>query len=103
MTGTHRTTPGGGTQAGRTGPSRGVWAGASKMKGTRLGPRSIAAHRKRLKLSRKDFGTLAGVSANTIYLWETGEVSPKEKSRAVLVGLREIGAREAKRLLATEK
>ena len=68
-------------------------------KGTRLGPRSIASQRKRLGLSRKDFGQLAGVSSNTIYLWEMGEVTPREKSRAVLVGLRTLGAREARRLL----
>ena len=39
------------------------------------------------------------MSANAIYLSETGEVSPREKSRTVLVGLRRLGAREAKRLL----
>ncbi|MCZ6691925.1 MAG: hypothetical protein O7H41_20245 [Planctomycetota bacterium] len=43
---------------------------------------------------------LAGVSANIIYLWEMGEVSPREKSRGVLVGLRKLRAREAKKLLA---
>ena len=78
---------------------RGVRAGAKELKGVRIGPRSIAAQRKRLGLSRKDFGALAGVSSNTIYLWETGGVSPREKSRAVLVGLRKLGAREAKGLL----
>ena len=76
-----------------------VQSGAKEPKGTRLGPRSIAAQRKRLGLSRKEFGALAGVSSNTIYLWETGEVSPRENSRAVLVGLRKLGAREAKKLV----
>ena len=81
----------------------GVQRGAQAVKGVRIGPRSIAAQRRRLKLTRAEFGRLAGVSANTIYLWETGEVSPRDKSRAVLVELRKIGAREAKRLLAVEK
>ena len=79
----------------------GVQKGAKDTKGTRLGPRSIAAQRKRLKLSRKDFGKLVGVTSNSIYLWETGDVSPREKSRAVLVGLREIGVREARRLIVS--
>ncbi|MCZ6687991.1 MAG: helix-turn-helix domain-containing protein [Planctomycetota bacterium] len=76
-----------------------IRAGAKETKGTRIGPRSIGAQRKRLKLTREDFGKLAGVSANTIYLWETGGVSPREKSRGVLVGLRKLRAREAMKLL----
>ena len=84
---------------------RGVRSGAKELKGVRIGPKSIASQRRRLGLTRKDFGVLAGVSSNTIYLWETGEVTPREKSRAVLVGLRRLGAREARRLLeaAAEK
>ncbi|MCZ6688321.1 MAG: helix-turn-helix domain-containing protein [Planctomycetota bacterium] len=77
-----------------------IRAGAKELKGVRIGPRSIQAQRKRLKLTREEFGKLAGVSANTIYLWEIGEVSPREKSRGVLVGLRRLRAREAKKLLA---
>ena len=77
----------------------GVQKGAKNTRGTRLGPRSIAAQRKRLKLSRKDFGQLVGVTSNSIYLWETGEVSPKENSRAAIIGLRGMGVREARRLV----
>ena len=80
----------------------GVQKGAKDTEGTRLGPRSIAAQRKRLKLSRKDFGQLVGVTANSIYLWETGEVSPKQKSRAAIIGLRGMGVKEAKRLLEAD-
>ncbi len=76
-----------------------VWAERRKLE---RHPRSIAAQRKRLKLSRKDFGNLVGVSANTIYLWETGEVSPREKSRAAIIGLRRMGVREARRLLKAD-
>ncbi len=77
-----------------------IRAGAKELKGVRIGPRSIGAQRKRIKLTREEFAKLAGVSANTIYLWETGGVSPREKSRGVLVGLRKLRAREAKKLLA---
>ncbi len=55
----------------------GVLEGSKELKGVRIGPRSIRAQRKRLKLTRAEFGRLAGVSSNTIYLWETGEVSPR--------------------------
>ena len=48
-----------------------VQKGGKAAAGTRVGPRSIAAQRKRLKLTRKQFGQVAGVSANTVYLWET--------------------------------
>ena len=47
---------------------KGVRTGAQELEGVRIGPRSIASQRKRLGLSRKDFGLLAGVSSNTIYL-----------------------------------
>lgn len=82
---------------------RTVREGEKEVEGVRIGPRSIAAQRKRLKLTRAEFGRLAGVTANTIYLWEKGEVSPRDRRRAILVGLRKLGAREAKRLLAMEK
>ena len=81
----------------------GVRAGEKRVEGVRIGPRSIGAQRKRLKLTREEFGKLAGVTANAIYLWESGQVSPSEKSRAVLVGLRKLRAREAKRLLESAR
>ncbi|MCZ6688170.1 MAG: helix-turn-helix domain-containing protein [Planctomycetota bacterium] len=77
-----------------------IRAGAKELEGVRIGPRSIQAQRKRLKLTREEFAKLAGVSTNTIYLWETGQVSPREKSRGVLVRLRKLRAREAEKLLA---
>ncbi len=76
-----------------------VQKGGKAAAGTRVGPRSIAAQRKRLKLTREQFGQVAGVSSNTVYLWETGQVDPKEKSRAAIVSLRRLGVRDAKRLL----
>ena len=76
-----------------------VQKGGKAAAGTRVGPRSIAAQRKRLKLTREQFGQIAGVSSNTVYLWETGQVDPKEESRARIVRLRGLGAREARRLM----
>ena len=79
--------------------AKGIRASEAEVEGARIGPRSIAATRKKLKLGRREFGLLAGVSANSIYLWETGESKPSGRSRAALVGLRKIGVRDAKRML----
>ena len=70
---------------------------AKEVKEARFGPKLIAALRRKLKLTREDFATLVGVSSNTIFLWEKGRTSPRAESRAVLVELRGIGVREARR------
>ena len=72
--------------------------GVAETGGARIGARSIRSQRKRLKLTREEFGRVIGVSANTIYLWENGKVAPRGKSRAALIGAREMGAREARQL-----
>ena len=79
--------------------AKGIPASEAEAEAARIGPRSIAATRKRLKLGRREFGLLAGVSAQAVYLWETGESRPKGKSRAALVGLRKLGVREARKML----
>ena len=79
--------------------SKGLRASEEEAGAARIGPRSIAATRKKLKLGRREFGLLAGVSSNAIYLWENGESRPNDKSRAALVGLRKVGVREARKIL----
>lgn len=37
----------------------------------------LAAHRTKFGLSAADYGKLAGVSGNTLYLWEQGKSRPK--------------------------
>jgi len=71
----------------------------TKLKSSRMSPRLVAKLRKRLSLTRKEFGLLAGVSSNTVYLWENGRVAPTKKSRAVLIGMRRLRVREARKLL----
>ncbi len=63
--------------------------------GARFSPRSVKAQRERLGLSAKDYGRLAGVSALTIYNWESGKTRPQKAQLAALVGLRGIKKREA--------
>jgi DNA-binding transcriptional regulator YiaG len=63
--------------------------------GSRFSPRSVRAQRKRLKLSAQQYAKLIGVSPQSIYLWERGEVRPKQTQFARLISARSLGRREA--------
>lgn len=64
----------------------------SPMRFVAKGLRSL---RSRLGLSAAQFGALAGVSAQSIYNWETGKAVPRKSQLATLAGLRALGKREA--------
>lgn len=55
----------------------------------------VASHRKRLGLSAADFGRLLGVSGQSIYKWETGEVRPRQAQLESFAAVRRMGRREA--------
>ena len=61
----------------------------------RFSPSSVGSHRERLALSAADYGTLVGVSPQTIYNWERGESKPRTQQLAALVAVRRLGKREA--------
>jgi DNA-binding transcriptional regulator YiaG len=61
----------------------------------RFSSRSVRAQRKRLNLSAADYGKLVGVSALTIYHWESGKSRPRKAQFAALTAVRGIGKREA--------
>lgn len=65
-----------------------------------LGPRSISANRKRLGLSRKAFALLLGANPTSVFQWESGKSKPRAKAKAALIGIRELGRREAQTRLA---
>ena len=46
-------------------------------------------------MSAADYGKLVGVSALTIYHWESGKSRPRKAQLAVLTAVRGIGKREA--------
>ncbi len=71
-----------------------------EAKGARLSPRLVQSLRKRLGLSQMALARLVGVSAPAVAHWEAGNSTPKGQNRAALVGLRKVGKREVKRLLA---
>jgi DNA-binding transcriptional regulator YiaG len=62
--------------------------------GMRFSAKGLAGHRKRLGLSAGDLGLLLGVSAQTIYNWESGKARPHRKVLPTLVALRTVGKRE---------
>ena len=68
-------------------------------KGVRFSARSVKAQRARLGLSAKDFGRLVGVSALSIYAWESGKSRPRKKQLAALAPVRRLGKREARKRL----
>jgi transcriptional regulator with XRE-family HTH domain len=57
--------------------------------------KGLRSQRKRLGLSQTDVGTLLGVSAQSIYNWESESARPRDDQLAKLAALRGIGKREA--------
>jgi DNA-binding transcriptional regulator YiaG len=82
--------------------SRGWQPGISEdeARTARLSPGLIRKLRTRLGLSQAAVARLVGVSAAAVVQWEQGRATPTGKNRAALVGLRRLGKRQARRLLA---
>ena len=82
---------------------RGWQPGVSEeeAKAARLSAGLIRKLRQRLALSQAGVGRLVGVSPAAVVQWEQGRATPAGKNRAALVGLRRLGRRQAKRLLAS--
>jgi len=59
----------------------------------------LKAHRKKLGLSANQYARLVGVTALTIYNWESGKGKPSKGRLAALVAVRKIGRREAMKRL----
>jgi DNA-binding transcriptional regulator YiaG len=82
---------------------RGWQPGVSEeeARAARLSPGLIRKLRQRLALSQAAVASLVGVSPAAVVQWEQGRATPAGKNRAALVGLRRVGRRQAKRLLAS--
>ena len=76
-------------------PSQPPLPPAEAVQGARLRIDGLKAHRARLGLSAKDYGTLMGVSSLTIYNWESGKSKPRRSQLPRIVAVRGIGKREA--------
>jgi DNA-binding XRE family transcriptional regulator len=94
LAGAHRADDGGGAGDDVAAPPP-----PQEAKGVRFSARSVKAQRARLGLSAKDFGRLVGVSALTVYSWESGKSRPRKKQLAGLAAVRRLGKREARKRL----
>jgi DNA-binding transcriptional regulator YiaG len=68
----------------------------------RLTSKGIRSLRNKLALSQAGFAKLAGVTTHAVYLWENkgGALSLRDKTKAALLSIKGLGAREAKEKLA---
>src|SRR5262249_25463219 len=64
-------------------------------KPARFSVKGLKAQRVRLDLGASDFGKLVGVSAQSIYNWESEKARPRVEQIAKLAALRSVGKREA--------
>ena len=74
---------------------------SEETKKPRITSTTIRSLRNRLGLSQADFGKLAGVTTGAVYLWETkeGPLNLREKTKAALLSIKGMGARDAKEKL----
>lgn len=68
---------------------------------SRFSAKGLTKQRQRLGLSAADMGTLLGVSAQTVYNWETGKSRPRQQQLAAITAVRAMGKRQVKAQLAT--
>jgi len=61
----------------------------------RFRAKGLIAMRQRLGLSASDMGALLGVSAQTIYNWESEKSRPRQAPLAAFASLRGVGKRQA--------
>ena len=61
----------------------------------RFSAKGLAAQRRRLGLSAAAVAQLLGVSALSVYKWESGKTRPRARQIEVIAGLRGMGKREA--------
>lgn len=72
-----------------------------ELRASRLSPRLIQKLRGRLGLSQLALARLVGVSGGAVVQWERGRSAPSAQNRNQLIGLRKLGRRDVKRLLAS--
>lgn len=62
--------------------------------------KGLVSHRSRLGLSAAEFGRLVGVSAQSVYQWESGKTVPRAAQLQRIAQLRSLGKREVQARLA---
>jgi len=93
-------------QVRRLGRSGGGRASAAVQEGEDKGPslrfsaKGLAAQRRRLGLSAANVAKILGVSALSVYKWESGKTRPRARQLEAIAQLRRMGKREAMAKLA---
>ena len=84
--------------------SRAVAAEAPDEDSPRLRFRSggFATLRKKLDISAHDMATLLGVSAQSVYHWETGKSKPQARQLAAIASVRKLGKKEVMARLSSQ-
>lgn len=73
---------------------------SSPAQGLRFRVAGFANLRKKLGLSAAEMGKLMGVSAQSVYHWETGKSRPRAAQLAAIAAVRKLGKREVAQRLA---
>ena len=66
----------------------------------RFSAKGLAMQRKRLGLSAASVARILGVSALSVYKWESGKTRPRARQLEAIASLRKMGKREAQARLA---
>src|SRR5437016_5879826 len=76
-----------------------VVTSGSTTQNVRFVAKGLKSQRIRLGLSAADYGSLVGVSAQSIYNWEQGHASPRPAQLKIIAALRGVGKRDAQERL----
>lgn len=68
---------------------------SSEDRQLRFSPTRLASQRRKLGFSAADFAKLLGVSALSVYKWESGQTRPRRAQLEAIASVRGIGKREA--------
>jgi len=89
-------------KAGRASVAPEADEGTASAQGLRFRVAGFANLRKKLGLSAADMGQLIGVSAQSVYHWETGKSRPRAAQLAAISAVRKLGRREVAARLASQ-
>lgn len=83
-------------RSGKAKPERNpVLADEGQSAAHRFSAKGFASHRQRLGLSAAAMAKLLGVSALSVYKWESGKTKPRAKQIESIASIRTMGRREA--------
>lgn len=71
-------------------------ASTSNASQARFSAKGFASRRQRLGFSAADMGVLLGISAQTVYNWESGKTRPRPQQLEAWTVIRAMGKRQAK-------